>query len=163
MYHTRSDLEPSYCAQKKGGIYPALFCRVTKRYPGDTECLSKLIHSIVFTARFQGSFTGKILLVIITKIRASHVLVPDAGNTLTNFLTLNAFNVAQHTLFTKVLLGQVIRRQCRGVIGRQRDQVVKNPSFPGLIGLEGTNSLIGLSSQLGIIVVNTHQPVTVIC
>jgi hypothetical protein len=66
--------------------------------------------------------------VIVADVGSSHVLMLDAGDALTDFLTLNVLHVPKHTLLAEILLGQIISRQSCRVIGRQRDQMVEDAS-----------------------------------
>ena len=88
----------------------------------------ELIHGVVFARGFKRSFTGKVLLVVITHIRSSHILMLNTGYTLTDFLALNTGHIAKHALFTKVLLGQIICRQGCGMVGGQGNQMVEDPA-----------------------------------
>ena len=123
----------------------------------------KLIHRIVFAASFQRSVSREVLLVVIANVRSRHVLVFDAGNTLSNLLTLHVKDVAQHAQVTEVLFRKGIGRQCCGVIRRQRDQVMEDASVASRIGLESPDLIISCVSQLGTVIVDTHQLVAIVC
>ena len=69
----------------------------------------ELVHCIVFAACFQSCFTGKILLVIITNVAASHILVFDAGDALADFFTLDVLDVTEHRLIAEIFTGEVVR------------------------------------------------------
>ena len=104
----------------------------------------ELVHGVVFTAGFQSSFACEVLLVVVADVGASHVLVLDAGDALADFLALDVPDVAEHALAAEVFLGQVVGAQRRGVVGRQRDEVVEDPRLARRVGLEGADALIGL-------------------
>src|SRR5690554_7462624 len=98
----------------------------------------------------------------ITDVRTRHVLVTNARNTLTNFFTLNAFNVSQHTLLTEVTFSQVVSRQRSSVVGRQSDQVVEDTRFTRCIFLEALDASISFVTQISTIVVSAHQTITIV-
>ncbi len=80
--------------------------------------LTKLVHGVVFTARFERGVAMEELFVVVADIGACHVLVFDRGDTLANLLALNACDVGQHAFVTEVTLGEVVGRQrCRMVGG----------------------------------------------
>ena len=79
------------------------------------------------------------------------------GDATADFLTLNAFRVGQHALVTEVAFHQLIGGQRRGVVGRQRDQVVEHTGFAGSLGLELLGPLVGHIGQLGAVVLLVHQ------
>src|SRR5690606_28590953 len=119
--------------------------------------LVELVHGVVFTASLQSSFASEVLLVVVADVGARHVLVLDAGDTLTDFLTLYAFHVGQHALVGEVAFGQVVGRQSGGVVGRQSDQVVEDAGVSGTVALEGTDLLVSDLSQFGVVVLDAHQ------
>ena len=47
---------------------------------------------------------------VIAHIGARHILMPNTGDTLTNFFPLNTRNIAQHSRFAKILFGEIIGR-----------------------------------------------------
>ena len=79
------------------------------------------------------------------------------GNTLTNFLSLDARYITEHSSLTEVFLGEVVGGQRCGVIRRQGDQVVENTGLACGIPLEGLDTTIRLDSKLGVIVARIHQ------
>src|SRR5690606_27549340 len=89
----------------------------------------ELVRSVLRTARFQSVITREVLFVIVTDVRTRHVLVLNTSDTLTDFFTLYASHVTQHTSSAKVFFGQVVYRQRSGVVGRQSDQVVEDVRF----------------------------------
>src|SRR3990167_3305993 len=119
--------------------------------------LAELVHGVVFAAGFQGCFTSEVLFVSIANVGAGHVLVLNAGDTLTDLLTLNAFHVGQHAFFCEVPFGQVVGGQRSGVVGRQGDQVVEDTSLSRSVALEGADHFVSTSSQVSCVVVNAHQ------
>jgi hypothetical protein len=125
--------------------------------------VSELVHGVVFTRRFQGRFAAEMLLVVVANIRARHVLVLDASDALTDFLTLRASHITQHALVAEVFLGQIVGRQCGGMVGRQRNQVVEDTCFARRVGLEGADLLVGGDRQFGLIVFHTHQLGALVC
>ena len=94
---------------------------------------------------------------VVADVGASHVLVLDAGDTLTQFLTLNTFHVGQHALVGEVAFSQVVSRQSGSVVGRQGDQVVEDASLSRTVALEGTDLLVGNLGQFGFVVLDAHQ------
>src|SRR5579864_5063750 len=125
--------------------------------------VSELVHGVVFTRRFQGRFAAEILLVVVADVRAGHVLVLDAGDALPDFLTLHASHITQHALVAEVFLGQSVGRQCGGVVGRQRNQVVEDTCFARRVGLEGADLFVGGDRQFGLIVFHAHQLGALVC
>src|SRR5690606_18834750 len=89
----------------------------------------ELVRSVLRTARFQSVITREVLFVIVTDVRTRHVLVLNTSDTLTDFFTLYASHVTQHTGFAEVFFGQVVHRQSSGVVSRQSDQVVEDVRF----------------------------------
>src|SRR5690606_8740492 len=135
---------------------PGLFLHCSP-LPGWNHFLVELVHGVVFTACLQSSFASEVLLVVVADVGASHVLVLDAGDALTQFLTLHALHVGQHALIGKVALGQVVGGQRGGVVGRQSDQVVEDAGMGRTVTLEGTDLLVGNLGQFGFVVVHAHQ------
>ena len=86
---------------------------------------------------------------VIAHIGPRHILMPNTGDTLANFFALHTRNIAQHSRFTKILFGEIIGRQRRRVIRRQRNQMVENTGFSRRISLEGLDLLIRLLRQIG--------------
>src|SRR6478752_6951636 len=86
--------------------------------------LAELVHRVVGAARLQSGFTREISLVLVADIGSGHVLMLDAGDTLTDLLALNILHIAQHALLAEILLGEIVRRQSCRVIGWQRNQMV---------------------------------------
>ena len=72
---------------KGPGIYPGAFISALtgSLRSGHQFVLVELVHGVVFTACLQSSFASEVLLVVVADVRASHVLVLDAGDTLTQF------------------------------------------------------------------------------
>jgi len=105
----------------------------------------------------------EVLLVVVADVGASHVLVLHAGDALSDLLALYTCDVTQHARLTKVLLGQVVCRQGRGVVSRQGNQVVEDTRFTRSICLEGTDALISFLRQCCLIVLSTHQVSTIVC
>ena len=70
--------------KKRAGINPPFFCSSWR--------LAKLVHGVVRTTGLQGRVASKVFFVVVAHVGASHVLVLDAGDTLTDLLALNAFN-----------------------------------------------------------------------
>src|SRR5262245_47362935 len=93
--------------------------------------LAELVHRIVSAARLQGSLAGEIFLVLVADIGAGHVLMLDAGDTLTDLLALNILHIAEHALLAEIVLRKSIRRQSCRVIGRQGDQMVEDTGTLG--------------------------------
>src|ERR1700758_5293150 len=90
--------------------------------------LAELVHRVVSAARLQSGLAGEIFLVIVADIGAGHVLMPDAGDTLTDLLALNIFHIAQHALLTEILFREIVSRQSCRVIRWQGDQMVEDAS-----------------------------------
>ena len=62
---------------------------------------------------------------------------------LADLLALDALDVAEHALVAEVLLGQVVGREGRGVVGRQGDEVVEDPRLARGVFLEGADAFVG--------------------
>ncbi len=92
---------------------------------------AELVHRVVGATGFQGGVASEIFLVVVADVGAGHVLMPDAGDTLTNFRTLNVLHVSKHRLLAEIFLGEIVGRQSRRVIGRQRDQMMEDASALG--------------------------------
>src|SRR3954452_12070433 len=90
------------------------------------QALVELVHRVVGAARLQGRRAGEVSLVIVADVGAGHVLMLCTGDGLPDFLALNVLHIAKHALFAEVILREIVRRQSRRVIGRQRDQVVED-------------------------------------
>lgn len=118
---------------------------------------AELVHGIMGTACFQCSLSGKIFLMVITDVRTRHILVPDTGYALTDFLTLYSQNIAKHSRIAKIFLGEIVGRQGGGVIGRQCDQVMEDPRTFGTVGLERADAFIGLFCQFCTVILHAHQ------
>src|SRR5690606_25444094 len=99
---------------------------------------------------------------VVTDVGASHVLVLDAGDALTDLFALHALDVGQHALVGEVPLGQVVGGQRGSVVSRQGDQVVEDTGVSRAIALERADLLVGELSQLGVVVLDAHQLVAVV-
>src|SRR5690606_19777678 len=122
----------------------------------------ELVHGVVFAGSLQSSFTCEVFFMVVTDIRASHVLVSYASDALTDLLTLNAFHVSQHAFFCEVAFCQVVGRQRSSVVRRQSDQVVENTSLSRTVALEGADASIGFFTQFAAIIISAHQTVAVV-
>src|SRR6202020_2849018 len=117
---------------------------------------------VVYAARLQGSFAGEVLLVIVADVGASHVLMLHAGDTLTDLGALDVLHVAEHALFAEIFPRQIVGRERRRVIGRQRDQMVEDAGALRRVGLEGADTLVGFLRQRRVVVFRLHQLGTVV-
>src|SRR6476659_5136348 len=93
--------------------------------------LAELVHRVVGAARLQRGFTGEIFLVLVTDIGAGHVLMLGAGDALTDLLALHVLHITEHALVAEILSREIVGRQRRRVIGRQRDQMVEDAGTLG--------------------------------
>src|SRR5882757_7413256 len=99
--------------------------------------LAELVHRIMGAAGLQSGLAGEVSLVIVADVRAGHILMLRAGDALTDFLALNGFHIAQHTLLAEIVLREIIGRKSCRVIGWQRDQMMEDAGALGRISLEG--------------------------
>src|SRR5690606_3184684 len=130
--------------------------------PLNRQLSAELVHGVVFTTGLQSGFTSKVFLVVVADVGAGHALVLDAGDTLTDLLTLNAFHVGQHAFLCEVAFCQVVGGQRGSVVSRQSDQVVEAAGFAGRVLLEGADALVGFVAQLGSVVLYAYQVVAVV-
>ena len=69
----------------------------------------KLVHGVVFSSCFQSTISGEVFLVVISNIGASHVLMLDTVETLSNFSPLNSLDISQHCLWAEVSIRNHVR------------------------------------------------------
>src|SRR5882757_10397622 len=93
--------------------------------------LAELVHRVMGAAGLQSGLTGEVFLVFVADVRAGHILMLRAGDALTDFLALNIFHIAQHTLLAEILLREIVGRKRGRVIGRQRDQMMEDAGALG--------------------------------
>ncbi len=126
--------------------------------------LSELVHRVVLAASLQGCVPGEVLLVVVAEVTASHVLVLDRCNTLTDLLALHVANVGvAFPRQLEVALGQVVGRQRGSVVRRQGDEVVEDTGASCTVALEGAGFLVGELRELGAVVVHAHEGVALVC
>ena len=116
------------------------------------RCVAELVHGIVFTTGLERGFASEIFLMLVTNVGTRHVLVLHTGDTLADFLALDAGNIAKHTHFAEIILRQIVRAQCGGVICWQGNKVVENARALRRIALEILDPHIGLAAQFGLVI-----------
>lgn len=125
--------------------------------PGRYASGGELVHRVVGPAGLQGRLAGKVTLVIVADVAARHVLVLHTGDAFADLLALDALHIAEHPGIAEILTGEIVRAQCRRVVGRQGDEMVEDAGTRGRVALEGADPLVRLVRQLGAIIIDAHQ------
>ena len=94
---------------------------------------------------------------IVADVAARHILVLHTGDSLADFLALDARDIAEHPFVAEIILRQIVGRQRRGVIGGQGDQVVEDAGPLRRVALEGADAVVGLDREVGAVVIDAHQ------
>src|SRR4051794_14440413 len=123
----------------------------------DCLLLAELVHCVMGAAGLQRRLAREIFLMVVADVGASHVLMPYAGDSLTDLLTLHVLHIAEHALLAEIFPCKVVGGQRRGVIGRQRDEVMEDAGALGRIRLEAPDQFVGFDRQRSAVVLSLHQ------
>ena len=66
---------------------------------------AELVHRVVCASGLQGCLAGEVFLVVVADVGSGHVLVPHAGDALSDLLPLHVEDIAQHRLRAEILPG----------------------------------------------------------
>src|SRR3954453_21164515 len=118
----------------------------------DCLLLAELVHGVMGAAGLEGRLAREISLMVVADVGAGHVLMLHAGDSLTDLLTLYVLHIAKHALLAEIFPRKIVGGQCRGMVGRQRDEMMEDAGAPGRISLEGPNQLVGFDRQRSAVV-----------